>query len=85
MRRAIAFKDEGHIFNELKEAFKIPSETYYYWKDKLENRYYDIKIVCLLSNQLRQPLCMEITLYKKVVCGNIFEILMTNELNLYFS
>jgi len=27
----------------LKEAFRIPAETYYQWKEKLENGYYGIK------------------------------------------
>ena len=30
---------------ELKEAFGIPPETYYIWKERLESGYYDIKIV----------------------------------------
>src|SRR5215469_10532554 len=44
-RRAVAYKDEGHTFKELEEAFKIPPETYYQWKRKLENGYYDTPIV----------------------------------------
>jgi transposase-like protein len=43
-RRAVAFKDEGHTFKELKEAFNIPPETYYVWKEKIENGYYDKKV-----------------------------------------
>jgi transposase len=43
-RCSVAFKDEGHTFNELKEAFQIPPETYYLWKERLENGYYDKKI-----------------------------------------
>jgi hypothetical protein len=35
-RRAVAFKDEGHTFNELKEAFQIPPETYYFGKRNLK-------------------------------------------------
>jgi transposase len=42
-RRAVAYKAEGHTFKELKEAFGIPAETYYQWKEKLENGYYGIK------------------------------------------
>ena len=42
--RAVAYKDEGHTFRELKETFNIPSETYYQWKEKLKNGYYDVKI-----------------------------------------
>ena len=43
--RAVAYKDEGHTFKELKETFKIPAETYYQWKEKLENGYYETKII----------------------------------------
>jgi transposase len=43
-RRAVAYKEEGHTFKELKEAFRIPAETYYQWKEKLENGYYEVKI-----------------------------------------
>jgi transposase len=39
IRCAVAFKDEGHTFKELKETFNIPSETYYLWKEKLEKGY----------------------------------------------
>jgi len=44
-RRAVAYKDEGHTFAELKTAFKIPPKTYYLWKEKFENGYYDIVFV----------------------------------------
>ena len=44
IKRAVAYKQEGHTLKELKEAFGIPSQTYYDWKAKLENGYYDIKI-----------------------------------------
>ena len=43
--RAVAYKDEGHTFKELKATFKITAETYYQWKEKLENGYYDTKII----------------------------------------
>ena len=43
--RAVAYKDEGHTFRELKEAFKIPPETYYQWKEKLESGYYDAEVI----------------------------------------
>jgi transposase len=42
-KRAVAYKQEGHTFKELREAFDIPSETYYDWKEKLENGYYETK------------------------------------------
>jgi transposase len=34
-KRAVAYKQEGHTFKQLREAFGIPSETYYQWKEKL--------------------------------------------------
>jgi transposase len=37
IKRAVAYKQEGHTLNELQEAFGIPAETYYDWKKKLEN------------------------------------------------
>jgi len=33
-KRAIEYKDSGHTFVELREAFKIPPRTYYDWKRK---------------------------------------------------
>ena len=44
VRRAVAYKEEGHTFKQLKEAFGIPSLSYYNWKKKLENGYYEITI-----------------------------------------
>ena len=44
IRRAVAYKDEGHTFAELKSAFKIPPETYYLWKEKLANGYSGEKV-----------------------------------------
>jgi transposase len=41
---AVAYKDEGHTFRELKDTFNIPAETYYQWKEKLENGYNGIKV-----------------------------------------
>ena len=42
--QAVAYKQEGHTFKQLKEAFGIPPETYYDWKEKLENKHYDVTI-----------------------------------------
>jgi transposase len=39
IRRAVAYKDEGHTFRERRDAFNIPAETYYQWKEKLKNGY----------------------------------------------
>ena len=44
IRRAVAYKDDGHTFAELKNAFKIPPETYYTWKKKLQNGYSGEKV-----------------------------------------
>jgi len=44
IQRAVAYKDEGHTFRELKDAFNIPPETYYQWKEKLENGYDGAKV-----------------------------------------
>ena len=44
IRCAVAYKDEGHTFAELKSTFNIPPETYYIWKKKLENGYTGKKV-----------------------------------------
>jgi len=44
IRSAVAYKDSGHTFKELKCAFKIPAETYYLWKEKLKNGYSGVKV-----------------------------------------
>ncbi|MDR2477103.1 MAG: transposase [Treponema sp.] len=43
-KRAVAYKQAGHTFKQLKEAFGIPSETYYGWNEKLHSGYYDLPI-----------------------------------------
>jgi transposase len=40
----VAYKLEGHTFKQLHEAFNIPSQTYYDWKEKLESGYYDVLV-----------------------------------------
>jgi len=42
-KRAVEYKDSGHTFKELEEAFKIPPITYYDWKEKFSNGYYETK------------------------------------------
>jgi transposase len=37
IKRAVAYKQEGHSFKELREAFDISSRTYYDWSKKLQN------------------------------------------------
>ena len=44
IRCAVAYKDEGHTFTELRKIFNIPPETYYLWKEKLENGYTGEKV-----------------------------------------
>jgi transposase len=44
IKRAVAYKQEGYTFKQLKEAFGIPPETYYDWKEKLDNNHYDVKV-----------------------------------------
>jgi transposase len=44
IRCAAAYKDEGHTFRELRGMFNIPAETYYLWKEKLENGYDGTKV-----------------------------------------
>ena len=40
-KRAVEYKDEGHTFKQLRDAFSIPSETYYDWKEKFDSGYYE--------------------------------------------
>jgi transposase-like protein len=42
--RAVAYKQEGHTFKQLREAFGIPSETYYQWEGNLKSGYYETEI-----------------------------------------
>jgi transposase len=44
IKRAVAYKQEGHTLKQMQEAFGIPPETYYNWKEKLENGYDGVKI-----------------------------------------
>ena len=43
IKRAVAYKEEGHTFDQLREAFGIPNVTYYDWERKLKNGHYDVK------------------------------------------
>jgi transposase len=36
-KRVIEFKEEGHTFGEVYEAFKVDSKRYYSWKKQLED------------------------------------------------
>jgi transposase len=44
IKKAVAYRQKGHSFEQLRDAFGIPSATYYDWEEKLENGHYDIKI-----------------------------------------
>ena len=43
IKRAVSYKQEGHTFKQLREAFDIPPETFYQWEEKLRNGYYETK------------------------------------------
>ena len=38
---AVAYRQNGHTFAQLREAFDIPSATYYDWEAKLNNGYFN--------------------------------------------
>jgi hypothetical protein len=42
IKRAAEYRQKGHTFAQLREAFGIPSATYYDWETKLNNGYFDI-------------------------------------------
>ena len=42
-KQAVAYKDAGHTFKQLHEAFGILNQTYYLWKRNLESGYYATK------------------------------------------
>jgi transposase len=42
IRRAVTYRQTGHTFAQLREAFDISSATYYDWEAKLNNGYFDI-------------------------------------------
>jgi len=44
IKRAVAYRQEGHTFAQLREAFDIPSATYYDWEVKLNNGHFDVTI-----------------------------------------
>jgi transposase len=44
IKRAVEYRQEGHTFGQLREAFDIPSATFYGWGKKLDSGYYDTKI-----------------------------------------
>jgi transposase len=43
IKTAVAYKQNGHTFKELRETFGIPSQTYYQWEKNLANGYYEVK------------------------------------------
>ena len=42
-KQAVAYKDAGHTFKQLHEAFGIPNQTYYLWKGNIQSGYYATK------------------------------------------
>ena len=44
IKRAVIYRQQGHSFKELNEAFEISSATYYDWEKKLKNGHYEVKI-----------------------------------------
>jgi transposase len=62
--RAVAYKDEGHTFKELKEAFKIPSVTYYLWKKNITSGYYDEKVKQVRKGKIDKDKLKELVLEK---------------------
>jgi len=42
IRRAVAYKQNGHTFAQLREAFDVSSATYYDWQAKLNDGHFDI-------------------------------------------
>ena len=44
IKRAVAYRQAGHTFAQLREAFAIPSATYYDWEAKFDNGHFDITI-----------------------------------------
>ncbi|MDR2536483.1 MAG: transposase, partial [Treponema sp.] len=43
-KRVAAYKQECHTFKQLREAFGIPSETYYGWEEKPDSGYFEIPV-----------------------------------------
>src|SRR5215510_16224061 len=41
IKRAVEYKQEGHTFNQLREAFNIPPETFYQWEERLNSGFYE--------------------------------------------
>jgi transposase len=68
IKRAVAYKQEGHTFKELGEAFGIPSATYYDWEEILENGHFTIKIKRerhrkIYKEKLKQAAVRSLTLF----------------------
>ena len=41
VKKAVAYKDAGRTFKQLREVFGIPPETFYRWKERLKNGCYE--------------------------------------------
>ena len=44
IKRAVDYKQEGHTFAQLREAFDIRSATFYDWQAKLNGGHFDITV-----------------------------------------
>ena len=44
IKRAVSYRQEGHTFAQVREAFTIPSATYYDWETKLHNGHFAIMV-----------------------------------------
>ena len=56
IKRAVAYKQKGHTFKQLLEAFGIKSQTYYQWVEKLGNGHYDKKMKQVRSRKIDREL-----------------------------
>jgi transposase len=73
-KRAVTYRQEGHTFKQLREAFGIPAETCYDWQEKLGNGYYEIKIKRerrrkIDKEKLKQALAEKPDAYLKELAG----------------
>ena len=56
VKRAVAYKQEGHTFRQLQEAFGVKSQTYYQWVRKLGSGHYDTKTKQVRSRKIDREL-----------------------------
>jgi len=56
VKRAPAYKQQGHTFKQLREIFGICSQSYYQWVEKLANNHYQTKIKRQRSRKIDKEL-----------------------------